>query len=124
MFCGRPTDFAKSTSIWIGLKSPLARVAVQEVLVGRDLELDVAETLTMFVQVPRRLLAILVARDRLEDVEAHPALLGDVLDARLGRDHVTRDDGLIRRTPARRGTSSKLMPTSGSKMAGATDPDE
>ena len=41
MFRGRPTCLANSGSMWIGLKSPRrARVAVRQVLVGRDLQLD------------------------------------------------------------------------------------
>ena len=40
MLRGRPTAFANSSSMWIGLKSPGgARVAVRQVLVGRDAQL-------------------------------------------------------------------------------------
>ena len=64
MFCGRPTAFANSGSMWIGLKSPEAPgVPVRDVLVGSHaqrgnvgagLELGVCHQppLTMLVQVP------------------------------------------------------------------------
>ena len=49
----------------------------------------------MFVHVPRTTsCAVLVSRDRLEDVEALAVLLVDVLDGGLGGDHVAGADRL------------------------------
>src|SRR5436305_5935322 len=102
MLPGSPTALANSGSMWIGLKSPEAPAyRCGRYLSGVTRSSSIwspsftsASSDDVGPDAANRLVAVLVARDRLEHEEVVAALLVDVGELDVGRDLVTGADGL------------------------------